>query len=77
MAAGSKVDKTLMGGLVYTRLEDDGGEFDELFADHCDVHMEMMDGKTLWIGIRRTGIEDEVHVTITSRSALSVEVNEA
>ena len=65
-----------MAGLVYTR-PDDAGAFDELIADHIDVHMEMMNDKTLWIGIRRAGFKDEVHVTVTANSNLSVNVNEA
>ena len=74
---GSKVDKYFLGGLCYTRPEDDGETFDELIADHCDVHMEMMDDKTLWIGIRRAGIPEEVHVTISAKGNLAVVVNEA
>ena len=74
---GSKVDRQFMTGLVYTRPEDDGITFDELIGSHVDVHMEMMDDRTLWIGIRRAGIKDEVHVTVSAKGNLAVKVQEA
>lgn len=68
--------KKFMNGLVWTR-PDERDQFDELFANHIDVHMEMMDDKTLWIGLRRAGIDDEVHVTISAAGKLAITAHEA
>ena len=41
------------------------------------VHFEMMDDKTLWIGLRPNGTDDEVHVTVSANGRLSVQAHEA
>lgn len=60
-----------VGGRVYTR-PDYRGQFDELIATRCDVHMEMMDDNTLWIALRPKGRKDEVHVTVSARGKLKI-----
>lgn len=42
-----------------------------------DVHFEMMDDRTLWIGLSFPGRDEEVHVTVTANGDLSVLVHEA
>jgi hypothetical protein len=65
-----------LGGKVTTSL-DSRGEFDELFADAPHVHMEMMDDKVLWIGLTYKGEDDEVHITISARGKLTINVHRA
>jgi hypothetical protein len=66
----------IANGLAEVRF-DEKGKFDELCIDGCNVHFEMMDDKTLWIGIRPLGRDEEVHVTVSAKGNLSVIANEA
>lgn len=70
------VGEVFLDGKVSMR-PDSNGTFDELFADGCDIHIEMMSDKQFWMAIRYPGKDDEVHVTVTSRGKLSVEAHEA
>jgi hypothetical protein len=73
---GKHIDKTWVDGKIFTR-PDEAGAFDELVAAGPFVHMEMMDDKTLWIGLAFPDRKEEVHVTISAASKLSVIANEA
>ena len=57
------------------------GEFDELLTAEgvrCAVHFEMMDDKTLWIGLYLNGHpHDCVHVRVSSRGKLKIIAEEA
>ena len=69
-------EKKFLARRVEVRFDDDG-KFDELCTDACGIHFEMMDNKTLWIGLTIPGQDDEVHVTVSSRGNLSVSAFEA
>lgn len=73
---GKHIDKTWVDGKIFTR-PDEAGAFDELIASGVFVHMEMMDDKTLWIGLAFPDRKEEVHVTIKAAGKLSVIANEA
>lgn len=68
--------EVFLGGKVSTR-PDPSGQFDELFASDCDIHIEMMDDNTFWMAIRPKGCEEEVHVTVSARGKLKVSAHEA
>lgn len=56
------------------------GEFDELLTAegvHCAVHLEMMNDKTLWIGLYMGEGKDCVHVYVKSRGKLKIIADEA
>lgn len=52
--------------------KDDRGEFDELIANNCMFHAEMMSDNQLWIGI--SDAKDEVlwMMTVTAKGKLSI-----
>lgn len=73
----AEVDKRFIDGKIFTRPEPSGA-FDELIAKAADVHMEMMDDSTLWIGLSYDGVQEEVHVTISvPRGKLNIAVHSA
>lgn len=58
----------------FTRLRlDDRGRFDELFASGAHVHMEMLDDKTLWIGLDKGPRHARVVISAKSPLAILVE----
>lgn len=69
-------DKKFIIDGVEVRYDSDGA-FDELCCEKTDVHFEMMDDKTLWIGLSFPGRKEEVHVTVSAAGRLSVSAHPA
>jgi len=53
---------------------DERGNFDELLAKGISVHMEMMDDKTLWIGLDKG--ERHARVVISAKGPLRIFVED-
>ncbi len=52
------------------------GKFDELWAQNCDVHMEMMDGNCLWIGVYPRGKDKaKSRMVVWIRAKKDLEIN--
>ncbi len=54
---------------------DESGGFDELFlfdGKKCLVHVEMMDGNRMWIGIYPEGSKEQVMMWVSAKGKLRI-----
>ena len=64
-------------GQLCTLRPADDGSFDELLAYCVNVYFEMMDDKTVWIGLYSLKDENLIaHVTVSAAGKLKINVND-
>lgn len=50
------------------------GEFDEVVAWDCNIHIEMMDDKTFWMSVSKG--KEEYHIVVSADSKLKIHTSD-